>query len=204
MPNVEVISPKEVHIDGTNFGNVADAIANNAEFVPDIQRALELYDANLITAHQTAIDAVNAAKTQAISERDAATTELTAANLARDRAKANLTTMTEQRNALQTQLADLQTEKQALAQALAQELTDVRNELTVSQAALAQNLSIMKRILADEQVSERERLYLINTTIVEAEKPAKQRELEAFRKQRDDIQAKIDVLEAPHVEHHND
>lgn len=40
---VEVISATEVHVDGRNYGAVADAIANNKQLAPAIQRALVAY-----------------------------------------------------------------------------------------------------------------------------------------------------------------
>ena len=40
MPTVIVVSPSEVHVDGSNFGAVADTIANNPSLASDVQIAL--------------------------------------------------------------------------------------------------------------------------------------------------------------------
>jgi hypothetical protein len=42
---ITVTSPTEVHQDGLLLGKVCDAIANNHALAPDIQVALEAYDA---------------------------------------------------------------------------------------------------------------------------------------------------------------
>ncbi|MBC7971535.1 MAG: hypothetical protein H7Z11_15675 [Verrucomicrobia bacterium] len=56
MMNVVVLSPQAVQIDGSNYGNVADAIANNPALAAAIQTALNGWFIDLTTEHQAALE----------------------------------------------------------------------------------------------------------------------------------------------------
>jgi cell division protein FtsB len=88
MMNAEVISPQAVQVDGQNYGNVADAIANNPQLAASIQTALNDWFLALQAEHQSALEAL---QTQVSGEA-----ALQAAN----------ETLTQQVQALQAELND--------------------------------------------------------------------------------------------------
>lgn len=59
-PAITITSIASLTLDGKPAGKVADAIANNRALAPDIQRALEAWDAERTAASKAAVDAAKA------------------------------------------------------------------------------------------------------------------------------------------------
>lgn len=87
MPEIAILSPSTLTIDGIQAGAVADAIANNRHLASDIQRALVAYDEEQKAAHadalKSALEKLTAEHADALAkltaERDAAKAEAKAA-----------------------------------------------------------------------------------------------------------------------------
>lgn len=67
-PIIIVLSPTEVLVDDVPYGKVADAIANNRELAPAIQRALEKWDSDRNAAFAASLAAAQDKDSRLVNE----------------------------------------------------------------------------------------------------------------------------------------
>lgn len=78
---IKIISPQSVEIDGSNFGGVADTIANNHQFAAQIQMALNAWYEALQLEQQTKLEALQqqiTGESQLTAEKEALTLQVQA------------------------------------------------------------------------------------------------------------------------------
>lgn len=92
-----------VFVDGSNYGAVCDAIANNKQLASDIQRALQKYCSDSEAAQTKALDDLHAETVSAIGE---ANVQLETAQSEIEAAKAETTTIKSKLDAITTAYLD--------------------------------------------------------------------------------------------------